>query len=152
MRIFEFDDVDRDLKNFLHVNIPFAHEAFEMADEVEGELVQQYKREHGIKELKMGEYGPLATKIRNQIGTLKKIPINKIISSEEYLHSSHLEALKDKNTKTSSEHPLLYKYEGKFVVGDGNHRIAYAHKNNETQITALVVDLDKLSKELNVEI
>lgn len=134
--------------------IPFdknkVYNSFELADEVEGELANLYKKEHGITQFQSGRDYANALKIqRKKFGKIIDVPINKITASEPHLYQQQLDALlQNKDVRKSSEIPIIYKIGKDYIVGDGNHRIAATAMQGNKSIKALVLDFDKINKQI----
>ena len=129
----------------LKVDSPLVHSVFNMADEVEGALVDTYRKTHNAQHLNYAQVIKLA---REKYGKIMNVPLNAIIGSEEKLYRDQLVALQKKTAQSSSILPLLYKHNNKYIVADGNHRIAAAKLEKKRSIQALVLDLDLLVKSI----
>ncbi len=136
--------------------IPFEEDkmryAFEFADEVEGELVELYKREHGISEFKSAqEYGDASKIQRNKYGVITNIAIDKLLAGEAGIYKRQVDALmKGGDVKTSSDLPIVYKMGNNYIIGDGNHRAAVAAMKGEKTLKVVLMDLDKLARKLKI--
>jgi len=147
------EDQEREFPNPVPFNQSKVYDVFDLADEVEGELVSLYKQEHGIDEFVSGrEYGKAAKIQRQKYGKIADIPINNITSSESHLYKPQVDALvSGAQIKTSSDIPILYKVGNEYIVGDGNHRVTAELLKGNKSVKALVLDLSELSKQLKIE-
>jgi len=154
MKLVDLHETTYDEPSREEVNnpIPFdktkVFNAFELANDVEDELVKIYKKERGITEFNsLRDYGKAAQIQREKYGSIENVLISDLIASEEKVYPDQLRALvKGDNVKSSSELPLVYKTKNDYIIGDGNHRAIAAAFNGEESIKALVLDLDKLSQ------
>ena len=143
------EDEGRDYPNPLP-SIDMSHPLFsewtDVADEVENELVDQYKRKNNIKSLTGRDYGKVLKSIRDGVGSVVSLPISSLIATEPYLDKAHLDAVLNNTAELppSSEIPVVYKLGGKFLIGDGNHRVVVEYERGMKKIKALIMDLDKL--------
>ena len=84
------------------------------------------------------------TRAQNALGIKTTVPINKLIGTESYLEPTGLK--RKPGDRFSSELPVIYKVDNNLVISDGNHRVVQAHLNGETEIKALVLDVDALEQ------
>lgn len=130
-------------------SIDMSHPLFsqwtDVADEVEGELVDLYKRENNIESLTGRAYGDALKLMRDRVGSVVSLPIASLIATEPYLEEDHLNAIMaDPGTKASGKMPVVYKLGDKLIIGDGNHRVVAAYRGGAKRVKALLMDLDKL--------
>jgi len=79
-----------------------------------------------------------------KMSTTESIPISKIIGSEEYLNGEHVDALA-KGERQSVDLPMLMLFTGgRYVLMDGNHKVAAAKVRGDKNIKSLVFDIKKL--------
>lgn len=143
------EDEGRDFPNPLpsiDMSDPLFSEWTDVADEVESELVDQYKRKNNIKRLTGRDYGKVLKSIRDRVGSVVSLPISSLIATEPYLDKGHLDALLNNTAELppSSEIPVVYKLGGKHLVGDGNHRVVAEYRRGGKKVKALLMDLDKM--------
>ena len=124
---------------------------FELADEIDSDLIDSYKKANNIsRKLSLREMGSVLKQHRDKYVDIVDIPILNLTSLEKRLNSKHLRALMaGENVKTSSELPEVYKMGNLYVVSDGNHRVAAAFINGDDSIKARLLDMDKVWQELN---
>jgi len=146
------DENTREIDNPIPFDKDKVYNAFNVADEVEGKLVDIYKKENNVEEFEnLYDYSFVAKDQRKKYGVVMDVRVNQIIASEEKLYSGHIDSLKSgKDVKTSSEKPFVYKLGDDYIVGDGNHRIAAAVTQGAKTVNVSVLDLDKLKKQLNI--
>ena len=82
---------------------------------------------------------------KEAIGVPTRLPINKLLTIEEYLKPSAL--LRKAGDKFSSRRPVIYKVDGTYVVSDGNHRVVQAHLNGEKDIEVDLIDVDAFERQ-----
>ena len=79
-----------------------------------------------------------------KMGSIKPISVAKIIGSEEYLDGQHLDAFVN-GKRTASELPLIILFSGRrYVLVDGNHKVAAAKIRGDENIKSLVFDIKNL--------
>lgn len=148
------EDVERgDMDNPLPFDRAKAWKMAEQGDEIEGGLIAILKKELGIDEFTSDDYGSsykaANEAMRKRYGTIMNVPINKIVAGEPGLYKAQVDAImKGDNAAKSSEFPIFYKIGNEYYAADGNHRIAAAFLQGHKEIQGLVMDLDKLSKQL----
>jgi len=140
----------RDMFNPLPFDQKLARDTFDQADEVEDALMVLYKKKHNITDFDPRTYAKNMQTIRQTVGTVRSIPINRIVATEENLYKSQIKGLQQGTAKSSSTIPLVYKVKDKYVISDGNHRIAALHLKGETTVKALTIDLAALAQQLNI--
>jgi len=81
----------------------------------------------------------------NALGKKQVVPIDQLIGTERYLDP---QGLKRKPTdKFSSKIPIIYVVDGNMLIADGNHRVVQAHQEGQTEIEALVIDVNAFEQE-----
>ena len=78
-------------------------------------------------------------------GKKMSVPINKITCTEKYLNPDKVQAIVDGEKTNSSELPIFYFVKGRYIAGDGNHRIAAEQIKGSTTVSGHVLSLDFLS-------
>ena len=144
MRLYEFvddDDVVRDYSNPLNYDADLLDDAWDVMDDADHDVMSQYKLDHNIDDFpNVKAMAAAMNQARFDYGKVANVPIDKIYASEEYLEAPHMAKMKKGSAKASSKLPLLYKVNGKLVIGDGNHRVAAAKISGAKHIKALVVN------------
>lgn len=143
MKIIEIEDKQR-IKNPLNGGVlpPFAYDAMEVFDDIEGDLSEE------IRFIKPDV--DLRTRIRivrdkiNSLGKLKELPIKELVSLEPSYDPDHIKS----NLKSNP--PDIYLYNDVYYVNDGNHRVISAHLNGKKSIKCNVIDLDDVVKYTDV--
>ena len=77
----------------------------------------------------------LMSEIR-KLGSIKDIPIDQLETTEQDVDMEHIKSLKGKST----EPPYIFKIYNRYIILDGNHRVAFAKLSGATSIKVLVVD------------
>lgn len=147
----EFDDEERQFENPVpHVNAMKMEAAFDFMDAIDEVLQKAYKQEHGIQEFSNGiEYGRAIKEQRKKFGEITNVPLNKILATETHLYKDHIDQIiKGGDVKSSSELPILYKMGEIYFVGDGNHRVAAEMLRGKKSIKAIVLDSDRILKQI----
>jgi len=103
------------------------------------EIEDEYKEYYGVN--------MRPKDIADNYGKVMSVPLNKIITTEKWLKKEQIEAIMNNNAKSSSELPIFYYEDGKYVVGDGNHRIVAAYLNKERSIKGRVLSLEFLNED-----
>lgn len=80
-------------------------------------------------------------------GSIQNISIDKLIPLEPELDQDHINNINagEPVKMSGGTHPLVYRYNGKYYINDGNHRVAAAKIRGETSIPVLVVDLSVIA-------
>ncbi len=149
MKILEIlsEEYTRELKNPLGFNRSNIGDAFEYMDDIDERLIALYKKEQNITSgLRGAELMAAGKKQNEKYGTVINVPISGIIPTEEYLVQKQIDNINNGTAKTSSRLPIVYKLGDKYVIGDGNHRIAAAFLRGEQTIKSLVLDGTKIKK------
>jgi hypothetical protein len=81
------------------------------------------------------------------LGQKRIVPIDQLIGAETHLDPRGLN--RKAGDKFSSDIPIIYKVDGNLFVTDGNHRIVQAHQEGQTEVEALVIDVNALEQKLN---
>lgn len=117
---------------------------FDLAEVLDEKILADAKR-RGIKPNGLREIGALLKQGRMAVGNMETVPISQVLASEDMVDPQHLDALiNQKSTTAPSGEVTLLKYQGKYYVQDGNHRIAGAAGRGDKEINALVLDLDNI--------
>lgn len=150
----EWDEDDgRDMENPIPHSIDMNDALFtkwaDAVDSIEEKLLTIELKAAGREDRPKGrEYGKAIRLVRKKYGQPTTIDPSKVIATETHLEQSHIDAiLNNAERMTSGDMPTVYKFEGKLIVGDGNHRIA-ANYINKSPSQVLLVDLDSLSKKI----
>ena len=117
---------------------------FDLAEVLDDKILADAKR-RGIKPNGLREIGALLKQGRMAAGNMESVPTANIVASEDMLDGKHLDALTNhKATTSASGDVTLLKYQGKYYVQDGNHRIAAAVARGDDTVNALVLDMDNI--------
>jgi len=149
MRLFELTnrEEEREYTNPVNFDKETMMAGFDAMDDVDDALVRFYLKANKKEKLdNVNEYVTATRFGKEKLGKVQNIPISKIYATEELLYEPQLKAIIAGSAKSSSDMPILYKIGAKYVVGDGNHRIAAALLNKEKSIKALVLDSSKILK------
>jgi len=156
--LFNEKAVEHDERGDMDNPIPFDQAKFwnaaDIGETIEGSLMSAYKKEHGIKDFRYALSGENTFKaaigaVRKTHGDVVNVPINKIKAGEGGLYKAHVNAImKGGEAVKSSEFPVFYKIGNEYFAIDGNHRIAAAFLQGHKNIQGLVMDIDKLGKQL----
>jgi hypothetical protein len=85
--------------------------------------------------------------IADKYGKVMNVPLSNIIATEKWLKRDQIESIMNNSATSSSELPIFYYEDGKYVVGDGNHRIVAAYLNKESSIKGRVLALEFLNED-----
>ncbi len=114
---------------------------FDMGDDLESKQVAKYR---ATKKYANTPFPELAKRVREELGTMMDVPISQVVALEKYLDGEHLNALvHNKPTTNPSGVITLIKFQNKYYIQDGTHRIAAAAFNGDETIHALVIDVNK---------
>jgi len=148
--IWDDDEDQREFENPVPHDPSKTNAAFEHMEDVDGALMDAYKREHGIEEFSSGvDYGKTLKAQRKRFGKITQVPLTNIIATETHLYKDQINnIIKGQNVKSSSEFPILYKIGSLYFVGDGNHRVAAEMIRGGKSVEAIVLDSDKILKQI----
>lgn len=83
----------------------------------------------------------IVMQVRNKLSPETTLPIDKLISSEPTLDKAHIDAIMNK-TFVKGKIPYVIKYDNKYIVVDGNHRVVASFLSGEKNIRVKLMDLD----------
>ena len=130
------------------MNDPLFQKWADLMDEVEGELLDRYKKENNIIQSLVGkEYGDAIKKLRYRYGQVITVPISNLTSIEPFLYKDHLDTLL-RGGERKPDLPLVYKMGSNYLIGDGNHRVVADYLGGKKSTKVVLMDLDKLWKAL----
>jgi len=86
----------------------------------------------------------------NALGQKQVVPIDQLIGTERYLDPKGLK--RKASDKFSSKIPIIYMVDGNMLIVDGNHRVVQAHQKGQTEIEALVIDVNALEQQFGIEV
>lgn len=151
--IKEFDEEDdRQYPNPIRVDYERATDIYDLGDEVLGELVSLYNKEHNITKFTPAQWVEAANVQREKYGKVMTVPVSNLISMETHLYEPHMKKLaSDEKVQSTGNLPIIFKTGNDLLVADGNHRVVSEIERGAENIKALVLDLDTLSKQLKIE-
>lgn len=83
--------------------------------------------------------------LHNKYGSVQEVSIKDLIPIEETVDIDYIKELQS-GQKTPSKLPLVYLYDGKLFLMDGNHQTAARLLAGDSKIKVNVVDLSKIRK------
>lgn len=142
----EIWDDEEDNKRQYKNPIPLADDDFSMHvldlyDELKWQKMDEYSEwlEKHNKSSSLEEIGNFHRLFIKKL-PIETVPMSKILAIEPFLDQEHLQS---KNLK--SQPPLLVKYQDKYVISDGNHRVARLKMNGENSVNASVCDVTNVT-------
>lgn len=123
----------------------------DLIDEIESEYITKvYSEKFGeFDPKKPMQWGDASRMVRQQVGKIMNVPINKLTGIEPNLYGDHLVKLaRGEAPKGPDKLPVIYVLSTGAYVGDGNHRVVDEFSRGNKTVKALVLDFRQQEKEL----
>ena len=81
--------------------------------------------------------------LANKESKLESVPIQALTTLQNYTDRNHLKNLSNVRQDLGNERLIVYKYNGNYVVADGNHRLALEYMKGTKNKKVPVIDVNE---------
>lgn len=135
-----YEDEDRDHPNpmkSIGADDPLFGDAFDAYDDLLYSKVDELELTDEYENASNRQRNNIILGIRATLSKRESIPFGKIIATEPYLEKAHLDRVIAGQGK--QELPIVFNYNGKYIIVDGNHRAAAEFMQGKKSLNAEVI-------------